>query len=339
MPSVYWWAREKVRTSWLFDHMLSKLIFRGEVLVKSNRGSFAREVVKVAKERGRGKGVALCVRIRDEAPNLREFVEYYLAAGVSHLFFYEARSVDDFRAVLNPFITEGCVTLIDNWPHVPISPAAEHDCVLRCIGRYAWMGCIDADEFVVVRSNRHIDEFLDSLPSPYPALALFRYTFGSNGYKTRPAAPVIEAYPRRGVELDSHVKVFVRPERVSSLRNPHSWYYRGFFSTARDEYGRRVFASGSQAKTADKACIHHYHHKSEEEYLAKSSRPMIQDWAAIKMHNRSPKFSDFLEKLTNIVVDRSAVQYHAAICRRKSCCICTAAQEQKTLSDCGVSSK
>src|SRR5579863_3307851 len=124
MPSGYWRLREKARTSWIFDHVLSKLIYRSEVLFNSNRGPMAHEVAIATRERGKGKGVALCVRIRDEAPNLREFVEYYLAAGISHIFFYEARSDDDFHAILDPFVEEGVVTLIENWPHIPISPAA-----------------------------------------------------------------------------------------------------------------------------------------------------------------------------------------------------------------------
>src|SRR5579871_2843036 len=187
MGSIYWAIREKIR----LNPLVSRSIYIAQSTLKlCSSNQFSSQVVAAAKGTPRNDRVALCIRIRDEAPDLREFVEYYLAAGVDHLFFYEARSVDNFREVLEPFIRSGEVTLIDNWPHIPVSPAAEHDCVLRCIGHYAWLGFIDADEFVVIRDGRPIPEFLKQVPDRYPALALHWRMYGSNGHVTRPDLPI-----------------------------------------------------------------------------------------------------------------------------------------------------
>jgi hypothetical protein len=271
-----------------------------------------------------GKGVALCVRIRDEAPNLREFVEYYLAAGVSHLFFYEAKSEDDFHTVLDPFIRKGVVTLIEDWPYIPISPAAEHDCVLRCVGRYAWMGCIDADEFVVIKSNSTIDKYLEKYSMRYPAVALHWRQYGSDGHKTRPSGPVIAEYTRRSAKNSRHVKVFIRPEQVVSYRNSHSWYYCGLFSTAVNENRQSVFGSISNSPTAEEAWINHYYHKSNAEYIAKGKRKSILDPVGIKFNSRTPDRGKDYELNANEVVDLSALAYHRALCKLPDCSICTA---------------
>lgn len=324
MSSLYWTLREKLRNNLTFQKTVLKALYAGQILLESNRGEFVRQVVRAAKASPQGKGVALCIRIRDEAPNLREFVEYYLAAGISHLFFYEARSVDNFHAVLDPFVEEGVVTLIENWPHVPISPAAEQDCVLRCIGRYAWIGCIDADEFVVVKDHIPIDKFLDSLPLRYPAVALNWRNFGSNGHATRPDGPVIAEYCRRAEQPNRHVKVFLRPERASSCRNSHGWYYRGLLATAVDEKRRRIYGSASTSPTADIAWINHYHHKSDAEYMAKASRSSILDPIGIKFNNRNLERGKTYEQDANSVVDRAAVFYHRELCQRPGCSICSA---------------
>ena len=320
MSSVYWTVREKVR----LNPVVSKLIYLTQSTQKLfSRSDFTSRVKAATASAGRGQGVALCVRIRDEAPDLKEFVEYYLAAGVSQIFFYEARSVDNFREVLEPFIERRVVTLIDNWPHIPISPAAEHDCILRCIGRYEWVGCIDADEFVVIRDGRSIPDFLRSVSDRHPAVALHWYMFGSSGHIKRPDLPVTLAYSRRQASPDLHVKVFVRPERVRCQRNSHSWYYRGIFSAAVNENGDKIWGSTAVPATAKTAWINHYYHKSLEEFERKAKRASILDRVGIQFNSRTPQRGAAYERTANEVLDLAAADYHRRLCTAVNCSICS----------------
>jgi glycosyltransferase involved in cell wall biosynthesis len=320
MPSVYWTVREKVR----LNPVVSKLIYVAQSTLKSFSSSeFSSQVKAAAARSGPGHGVALCVRIRDEAPDLREFVEYYLAAGITHIFFYEARSVDNFREVLDPFITSGFVTLIDNWPHVPISPAAEHDCILRCIGHFAWVGFIDADEFVVIRDGSSIPDYLSKIGDGAPALALHWHMFGSAGHVKRPDLPVILAYSRRQAKPNLHVKVFVRPGRVRFQRNSHSWYYRGILSAAANEKHEKVWGSTAVPATAESAWINHYYHKSLEEFERKANRTSILDRVGIQFNSRTPQRGAAFERSANDVVDLAAIDYHRGLCAIPDCFLCS----------------
>jgi hypothetical protein len=321
MASIYWTIREKIR----LNPLVSRSIYIAQSIIRlCTRSEYSSQVADAANRSGAGAGVALCVRIRDEAPDLREFVEYYLAAGINQIFFYEARSVDNFREVLAPFIDAGHVTLIDNWPHVPISPAAEHDCILRCIGRYAWLGCIDADEFVVIRDGRTIPEFLSQVPSRFPALALHWRMYGSNGHIKRPDLSVILAYNRRQPEPNLHVKVFVRPDRIRFQRNSHSWYYRDLFATAVNEKNRKVWGSTAVPQSAELAWINHYYHKSLEEFQRKGKRSSVLDRVGIKFNSRTPRRGAEYELTANSVEDISAVKYHRGLCSDADCSICAA---------------
>jgi hypothetical protein len=320
MASLYFILYEKLR----LNPIASKAIYISQSLLNKFETAFSSKVKDAAMSPSAPDGVALCVRIRDEALNLKEFIEYYLAAGISHFFFYEARSTDNFHAVLDPFISEGVVTLIDNWPHVPISPAAEHDCILRCIGRFAWMGCLDADEFVVVRDNLSIPDYLYGIPKRSPAAALHWKMYGSSGHLKRPQLPVILAYPRRARVPDLHVKVFLRPDRVRYCRNSHSWYYRGLFSAAVDENGRCVWGSASLPATAEKAWINHYYHKSHEEFTSKGRRASVLDRSGIQFNSRTAERGANFESAANEVWDLAAVDYHKTRCTRKDCSICSA---------------
>ena len=78
---------------------------------------------------------------------------------------------------------------------------------MRSIGRFEWVGFIDADEFVVIGDNRSIGEFLSEYRTE-AGVALHWYMFGSNGHIDRPTAgPVIAEYTRRAARSKSARKM------------------------------------------------------------------------------------------------------------------------------------
>lgn len=301
LKSIYLQIREPLR---LNPHV-SKALYSVQSLFHSNFGEFRNQVIgAVRRSPRRGEGVALCCRIRDEARYLAEFVEYYLAAGVDHFFFYEKLSTDNFAEVLAPYIRQGIVTLFSDWPNVPISPSAEQDCILRTIGRFEWVGFVDADEFVVVKDGCGIGEFLSQYRE-HPAVALHWRVFGSNGHAARPSLPVIAAYTRRAVLPNRHVKCFVQPAMVANYRNPHSWFYKGMRGAVNEL--RQAVTGSISAPTAELAWINHYHHKSDEDYFEKSLRVAIAN--SMPCPNRSPARHIATEALNNAVEDQSAMVY------------------------------
>jgi len=313
LHTVYFDFRERLRRN-LF---LTRAIYLGQSLMFSNVGSFRRQVLRASKYRtGKSRGVALCCRIRDEAYYLEEWIEYYLAAGIEHFFFYEKLSQDNYRNVLSPYLDRGIVTLLDSWPHIPVSPAAEHDCILRAVGRFEWVGFLDADEFVVIRDNGSIGDFLSQFRTQ-AGVALHWYMFGSNGHIKRPSGSVISEYTRRAEAPNRHVKCFVRPESVSKCRNSHSWYYR-WMRHAVTEKGRSVSGSTCVPASADSAWINHYHHKSDQDYFEKAARKSVLDTVGMRFGTRSTRRHVGSQSKDNAVPDDCAVQYYAARCRALS---------------------
>ena len=298
LKSLYFSLRESLR----FNPVVGSAIYLAQSLRQSGSDEF-----NACKNSPPGNGVALCCRIRDEARYLAEFMEYYLAAGVSHFFFYEKLSQDDFHDVLGPYIERGVVTLLADWPNVPVSPSAEKDCVLKGAGRFEWIGFIDADEFVVIGDGRSIGEFLADFRT-YPAVALHWYMFGSNGHNLRPAGPVISEYMRREPLPNRHVKCFVRPECVTGYRNSHSWYYRGM-RCAVNEAGQGVRGSFA-APTAERAWINHYHHKSDQDYFEKAARKSVLDKVGMTFETRTQQRHSDGESKANAVVDDCALRYY-----------------------------
>jgi hypothetical protein len=312
IKTLYFRIREPIR----LNPNVSKAIYLVQSLRYSNFGEFNSRVRAARRLCTPGKGVALCCRIRDEARFLAEFIEYYLAAGIDHFFFYEKLSQDNFEEVLQPYVNRGLATVSADWPHIPVSPSAEQDCILNCMGRFEWIGFIDADEFVVIRDGRSIGDFLSDFRG-YPAVALHWRMYGSNGHKSRPSGPVILEYTCREQLPNRHVKCFVRPDCTANYRNSHSWFYAGMRRAA-NESKQPVDGSTSQPPTAERAWINHYHHKSEVDYFEKAARKSVLDMAGINFQNRTLGRHIESEEKSNAVSDSSAVTYYLARCRALS---------------------
>lgn len=100
--------------------------------------------------------VSICAIFLNESPYMKEWIEFHKMIGVDHFYLYNNMSTDDYQSVLDPYIEEGIVTLIDwNVPHGQIS--AYWDCVRRIRGESRWVGFIDLDEFVVPRKGKIYD--------------------------------------------------------------------------------------------------------------------------------------------------------------------------------------
>lgn len=304
---LYFRIREKLR----FNPTVNRALYLGQSLYRSHFGRLTGEIRRAGKTVRGAQGVALCLRFRDEARYLGEWLEYHHAGGVEHFYLYNNYSADGFESVIAPWVQAGVVTLVD-WPKTPASPEAEEDCIRRALGRFAWVGFLDADEFVVIRDGRSIGEFLEGFGKA-PGVGLHWRMFGSSMHRERPKEPVIVAYHQRSPKTNRHIKTFVRPWRAAQCRNSHSWFYYPM-GAAVGEHGKPLYGSLKMDPTSDVAWINHYYTKSEEDYLEKAARKQTQDLVGIRFPTRRvEKIAEDMRK-NNEVEDASAVEYYRARC-------------------------
>lgn len=128
--------------------------------------------------------VSLCLIFRNEAPYLKEWIEYHCLIGIDHFYLYNNFSDDNYMDVLRPYIESGLVTLIQ-WPHQFAQVAAYEDCHNRVKEETHWLGYIDADEFINLQEYNNIKELLHVYKS-YPALYLYWRMFGTSGFIKEP---------------------------------------------------------------------------------------------------------------------------------------------------------
>ena len=60
--------------------------------------------------------ISLCGIFKNEASFLKEWIEFHRIVGIDHFFLYNNLSEDNYREVLDPYIKNGIVDLIE-WPY------------------------------------------------------------------------------------------------------------------------------------------------------------------------------------------------------------------------------
>ena len=217
--------------------------------------------------------LAICVLIQDEAPYLKEWIEYHKLLGVSHFYFFNNLSTDNYLEVLTPYLKDGTAELKD----IPIQAddfqtyytmqcKCFSDCVSEAAGVCKWLAFIDIDEFLFPIQNVSLTHFLKSYEA-YGGVVVNWRMFGTSHIKKLPEDKLlIESLTltaEKSFAYNRFVKSIVRPERVIDFTSAHQANYReGYCSVNTDKF----------ASKEDKSCyilwnklvINHYWTRDED---------------------------------------------------------------------------
>lgn len=124
--------------------------------------------------------VCLCAIFKNEAPYLREWIEYHKLIGVQHFYLYNNFSEDNYIEILDPYVVNGDVTLFD-WPYQHRQMDAYRDCIEKFNKESKWIGFIDLDEFVVPIDDINIYDFLKKFEKNRGSVLIYWKMFGAAG--------------------------------------------------------------------------------------------------------------------------------------------------------------
>ena len=248
--------------------------------------------------------VSIISMFKNEGPYLKEWVEFHRIAGVEHFFLYNNNSTDSSLEVLQPYIDEALVELID-WPYqatngyVGIQIKAFTDGFKRCLGRTKWVACIDIDEFIVPIRGYNIQECLKIYFADANAIYLNWRNFGTSNVIIPLGNPLITQLLMCSLSTHSDNgigKSIIRPE-VIEIQD--TWYPHHFRLKPEYNYvngsNKQMTAVGWDLKTDGfhhnkYLVIHHYCLRDEWFYqnarLAKAKKG-IGDISLLQEHHES----------------------------------------------------
>ena len=206
--------------------------------------------------------------MKNEAPYVKEWLDYHLLAGVDHFYIYDHESTDNFKEVLQPYINAGTITY-NFFSGEMAQNAAYNDAVNKYRFFCKYIAFIDADEFIFPQNNKNIVEVVDEILNDKKnagGLGINWRMFGSNNLETADySRGVLERFTRCQENFNKHVKTIANPRKIKCFINPHfAVYFENFFSV--NEKGQPFQGPFNEPPTGDKICINHYYTKSKEEY-------------------------------------------------------------------------
>lgn len=122
--------------------------------------------------------ISICGIFKNEAPFLKEWIEYHEMIGVEHFFLYNNNSDDSYKEVLEPYILREVVTLID-WPYQQGQILAYEHFYNTYRHQTQWVSFLDIDEFITPKYDVTLSEWIKK-HDRYPVLLIYWKMFGTS---------------------------------------------------------------------------------------------------------------------------------------------------------------
>lgn len=225
--------------------------------------------------------VAICAIFKNEAPYLKEWLEFNRLVGIEHFYMYNNNSEDDYQSVLNEYIEAGLVTLIQ-WPHNQAQMECYKDCIKNFSHETKWLGFIDIDEFIVPKSTNDIYSILQPFEKNRGSVKLYWRMYGTSGrLKREPDGLVAEDFTVCWDKYYEVGKCFYNTAFAFDFDTPknnglhHAFWanYKGMNLPPVNVFDHVCMGWANSVPSGDFPIqINHYFTKSYDEYLMKKSK-------------------------------------------------------------------
>lgn len=227
---------------------------------------------------------AICAVFQNEARFLKEWIEYHKIVGAQHFYLYNNESQDEYLKVLQPYLDEGSVELIE-WNVPDFQHSGQKRAYLDAIGKskenVKWLAIIDLDEYLVPKAHDSIVSWLSEYENEgIGGIGINWQMFGTSFVpKIEQHQLLTERLTLKALENHSeniHIKSIVRPEYVVEPVHIHHFEYREGYAQVNSN--KEPFTGPFSPYVAtDKIQINHYWTK-DEEFLHETKIPRRQNW-------------------------------------------------------------
>ena len=227
--------------------------------------------------------MSICIMVKNQHLDLIEwFSHYYYHHGVRRFYIMDDGSQPPISILPDYGIPHTAITFT-YIPRTPIEERPEpmqHHLFDRCIKdhgkRHTWMGFLDADEFLEMRNNQTLIQWLHfwERNDTVGAVAAQWLYHNSAGLLTRPEGGARKNFDKCIVNdpngENKHVKMFVRTELFQQVNNVHHIGTKDGYM----EVGEHGDPTGTLRYpiTHDIWALHHYGVKSRQQFIEKQDR-------------------------------------------------------------------
>ncbi len=220
---------------------------------------------------------SLCLIIRDENEYLEEWLRWHMNIGVEHFYIYDHGSKQPVRKFVNGLgqeIAEKTTVIEWSGTHRDAQPDAYNDCINRFRGESRWIGFVDTDEQIEVKTGQTLPEYLKGCEE-YAGIFALWVTYGASGKLQKTQGLLRERFTEisHGDGWAENVgKVIVQPVYMNAMMIHNGEAAEGFEVV--NEHGEAIgnYRLRTETPTREKICVNHYYTKSYEEWMEKLRR-------------------------------------------------------------------
>ena len=232
----------------------------------------------------------LCISaiFQDEAPYLKEWIDWHLGKGVDHFYLYNNNSHDDYLSVLKPYIKNKTVELIqwnsyqneNDFHHFcfEVQTGAYNNALQRSKGKSKWLAIIDCDEYIVPVCEKSIPDILEKHFANVSGLCVNWQCYGTSHIWQVPQGQMLKNLTwksRVDHPKNLYYKSIVQSLHVKNCTNPHLCnYLKGHWHI---NTNRETFEIQTTGVFVDKIKINHYWSK-DEKFLTEVKIPRYKIW-------------------------------------------------------------
>lgn len=252
--------------------------------------------------------LSICAIFQNEAPYMKEWIDYHRKVGVEHFWLYNNESNDNYLEILQPYIDEGIVELTQ-WPTSKkgwsdTQFTANTDGVNKAKIISKWLAIIDIDEFIVPKSAETIPEILETKFSKYGGVCVNWQCFGTSNIEQCPdnlMLPYLTMKMKWDGTRNRIFKSIVQPIYVKTAFTHRCAYHSKKFGVDTHNYRQeeKAGAYASQQVFIDVMQINHYWTR-DEKYFREKKIPRYNKWrfndeTIIKMKNElNEEYDDYI---------------------------------------------
>lgn len=268
------------------------------------------------KPQARDCDIALCCVFQNEAPWLREWLEFHRLIGVKHFYLYNNLSTDNYLEILQPYLNSGIVEIFD-YPASPLGTEDQPKIYSHAVNvskeHNQWLAIVDTDEFITPVAANDLVSYLQTIPKDVGGVEISWQCYGtSNIWCLMSGELLIEKLTLKAPASDQAnmwYKSIVRPACVSKVESAHNCSYHPGYRCLRVTPCRGIVEPPLDEAAVKDIRINHYLWRTKE-FFYTVKMPRIKRWNINHFKVGSP--IDYLS-VTNQVEDRSIFKYIPAL--------------------------
>lgn len=258
--------------------------------------------------------LSICALFQNEAPYLKEWIEFHRLVGVQHFYLYNHCSSDDYVKVLQPYIDSKIVELsslsssafsIEEFNALQIG--CYNDCLKHKGPFNQWIAFLDVDEYLLPLKKSSLIEVLKEFEK-FGGIGVNWLIYGTSSIKKLlPSQLLIENLTSCSLSSyapNKHIKSIVQPRYTSHFTNPHyANYLENYYAVNTDKLP--LEGPFSTYIRTNQLRINHYWTK-DEDFFYREKLPRQKRWGG------NPLVEPLLEQM-NKTEDRFILKFVPAL--------------------------